>query len=340
MAELLERPRLRLRRRLDPLRRRRRARLRPLRHLVGGELAREGVADVLRVAGAGRARAGCSTSSPTPTSSSTGAAERPRPDGDLRRYYDLAMEGDRRVGHRGRGLDRRAAQARRRAVPGAGVPGDGASMPATRSRCPATPTRPRTSAATTTRRSSSSASSASSELAVFERPRAAPGADRMTASTGIGWDSHRLVAGRAADPRRRRHRPRARPRRPLRRRRAHPRGHRRAARRRRRWATSASTSPTPTSVRVAPTRSQLLRDGRRARSPSAGFAIVHVDATVVMERPKLAPHRDAIRASLAEALGAGARAGQRQGLDRRGDGLRRARRGRRRAGGGHGAAAA
>jgi 2-C-methyl-D-erythritol 2,4-cyclodiphosphate synthase len=34
-----------------------------------------------------------------------------------------------------------------------------------------------------------------------------------------------------------------------------------------------------------------------------GLAIRHVDATVMMERPKLAPHRGAIRASLAGALG-------------------------------------
>ena len=68
-----------------------------------------------------------------------------------------------------------------------------------------------------------------------------------------------------------------------------------------------------------------------------GLAVAHVDATVVMERPKLAPHRDAIRASLADGLGRGARARQREGLDRRGDGLRRSRRGRRRAGGGDGA---
>jgi 2-C-methyl-D-erythritol 2,4-cyclodiphosphate synthase len=33
-----------------------------------------------------------------------------------------------------------------------------------------------------------------------------------------------------------------------------------------------------------------------------GLAIAHVDATVVMERPRLAPHRDAIRASLADGL--------------------------------------
>ena len=34
-----------------------------------------------------------------------------------------------------------------------------------------------------------------------------------------------------------------------------------------------------------------------------GWAVVHVDATVVLERPKLAPHRDAIRDSLAGVLG-------------------------------------
>jgi 2-C-methyl-D-erythritol 2,4-cyclodiphosphate synthase len=34
-----------------------------------------------------------------------------------------------------------------------------------------------------------------------------------------------------------------------------------------------------------------------------GLRVAHVDTTVVMERPKLAGHRDAIRASLAEALG-------------------------------------
>jgi 2-C-methyl-D-erythritol 2,4-cyclodiphosphate synthase len=36
---------------------------------------------------------------------------------------------------------------------------------------------------------------------------------------------------------------------------------------------------------------------------AAGWAVEHVDATVVLERPKLAPHRDAIRDSLAAALG-------------------------------------
>jgi 2-C-methyl-D-erythritol 2,4-cyclodiphosphate synthase len=34
-----------------------------------------------------------------------------------------------------------------------------------------------------------------------------------------------------------------------------------------------------------------------------GLAVAHLDTTIVMERPKLAAHRDAIRASLAAALG-------------------------------------
>jgi 2-C-methyl-D-erythritol 2,4-cyclodiphosphate synthase len=48
----------------------------------------------------------------------------------------------------------------------------------------------------------------------------------------------------------------------------------------------------------------LLRDvvGRVA---GAGYTVVNVDATVVMERPKLSPHRAAIRAALAAALGVG-----------------------------------
>jgi 2-C-methyl-D-erythritol 2,4-cyclodiphosphate synthase len=46
----------------------------------------------------------------------------------------------------------------------------------------------------------------------------------------------------------------------------------------------------------------LLRDVV-ARVTDAGFAIDHVDTTVIMERPKLSPHRSAIRASLAAGLG-------------------------------------
>ncbi|MEO9023919.1 MAG: 2-C-methyl-D-erythritol 2,4-cyclodiphosphate synthase [Solirubrobacteraceae bacterium] len=36
---------------------------------------------------------------------------------------------------------------------------------------------------------------------------------------------------------------------------------------------------------------------------AAGLAVVHVDATVMMERPKLAPAREEIRTRLADALG-------------------------------------
>ena len=40
-----------------------------------------------------------------------------------------------------------------------------------------------------------------------------------------------------------------------------------------------------------------------ARVREAGFAPVHVDTTVMMERPKLGPHREAIRERLAGVLG-------------------------------------
>jgi len=46
----------------------------------------------------------------------------------------------------------------------------------------------------------------------------------------------------------------------------------------------------------------LLRDVL-GRVQEAGWVVAHVDATVVLERPKLAPHRDAIRESLASVLG-------------------------------------
>ena len=46
----------------------------------------------------------------------------------------------------------------------------------------------------------------------------------------------------------------------------------------------------------------LLRDVL-SRVQAAGWAVAHVDTTVVLERPKLAPHRDAIRESLASVLG-------------------------------------
>jgi 2-C-methyl-D-erythritol 2,4-cyclodiphosphate synthase len=47
---------------------------------------------------------------------------------------------------------------------------------------------------------------------------------------------------------------------------------------------------------------ELLRDVV-ARVRAAGHEVVHVDATVMLELPKLAPHREAIHASLEAVLG-------------------------------------
>ena len=46
----------------------------------------------------------------------------------------------------------------------------------------------------------------------------------------------------------------------------------------------------------------LLRDVVE-RVRAAGHELVHVDATLMLERPRIAPYRDAIRASLAAVLG-------------------------------------
>jgi 2-C-methyl-D-erythritol 2,4-cyclodiphosphate synthase len=47
---------------------------------------------------------------------------------------------------------------------------------------------------------------------------------------------------------------------------------------------------------------ELLRDVV-AHVRAEGHELVHVDATVMLERPRLAPHREAIQASLAAVLG-------------------------------------
>ena len=47
---------------------------------------------------------------------------------------------------------------------------------------------------------------------------------------------------------------------------------------------------------------ELLRDVVE-RVRAAGHEVVHVDATVMLEQPKLAPHREAIQASLEAVLG-------------------------------------
>jgi 2-C-methyl-D-erythritol 2,4-cyclodiphosphate synthase len=59
-----------------------------------------------------------------------------------------------------------------------------------------------------------------------------------------------------------------------------------------------------------------------------GYAVVHVDSTVLMERPKLGPHKAEVRASLAGALGVGdervnvkASTGEGMGFVGRGEGV-------------------
>ncbi|HEX6620395.1 MAG TPA: 2-C-methyl-D-erythritol 2,4-cyclodiphosphate synthase [Solirubrobacteraceae bacterium] len=123
----------------------------------------------------------------------------------------------------------------------------------------------------------------------------------MTATTGIGWDSHRLVAGRPlilggvtiehelglvghsdADA-----------------------------------LTHAIIDALlgaaamgdigqhfpDTDERYRDADSMLLLRTVVATLAERGLTVTHVDATVVMERPKLAPYRDAIRAALADGLG-------------------------------------
>ena len=128
------------------------------------------------------------------------------------------------------------------------------------------------------------------ELCVFDRRDAPPGADRprVSVTTGIGWDVHqlaegrRLVLGGVAD------RARPRPARALRRRRADPRGDGRAARRRRARRHRRRTSRTPTALRgrglaraPAPRRRRCWASARSSTSTRRSL----------MERPKLAPHK-------------------------------------------------
>lgn len=47
----------------------------------------------------------------------------------------------------------------------------------------------------------------------------------------------------------------------------------------------------------------VLLDAVLQRLTGGGYRVVHVDGTVIMERPKLGPHREAIRSRLADALG-------------------------------------
>lgn len=59
----------------------------------------------------------------------------------------------------------------------------------------------------------------------------------------------------------------------------------------------------PTDQRWRGADSRTFLAEAAAMVAAAGYRIVNVDATVVLESPKLAPHRDAIRSALAVALG-------------------------------------
>ena len=94
--------------------------------------------------------------------------ERPRPEGDLRRFYDRAMEG---IAESGIAVEVSTAGLRKpvgRALPRPRVPGDGASTPATRSRCRATRTRPTSSASATSEALRAARRPRRHELCVFE----------------------------------------------------------------------------------------------------------------------------------------------------------------------------
>ena len=69
-----------------------------------------------------------------------------------------------------------------------------------------------------------------------------------------------------------------------------------------RSATSARCSPTPTRRTRGRTPSRCS-PRPCARVHAAGWRVGNVDVTVVAERPKIGPHREAMRARLAEALG-------------------------------------
>ena len=252
-----------------------------------------------------------------------GARRRPAP------LLRAGARGDRRDRDRGRGLDRRAAQAGRRDLPVAGVPGRARSRRARRSRSRATRTSPSTSATPTTARSSCSTALGVRELAVFERRvRRLEPIGPMSVRTGLGYDCHRLVAGRRlvlggvelpserglaghSDADALTHAvidARARRRGARRHRHALPR-HRRALARRRLDRAAAR--------------------GGRARARDAGYAIVNVDATVadggaearLGARADARPPRRRARRSTPERVNVKATTGEGIGFVGRGEGV-------------------
>ena len=156
---------------------------------------RQGLAALLRDARRGRPHR--HVRHPRPPRPREGLGRR-RPDA-RRRPAPLLRAGDgrhRRVGRGDRGVHGRAAQARGGDLPGRRHSWRCAWRPAGRWRCPATPTCPRTSATATSRRSSGWPSVGVTELAVFEGRERRLEPTRMSARSGIGYDSHRFGEGR------------------------------------------------------------------------------------------------------------------------------------------------
>ena len=300
---LPRRARLGLRRRLGPLRPRRRGRPRGpgLGARLGPRRLRgQGLGALLRHARRGRALRPLRHHGPPRPRQGLGlraAAARARPALLLR----AGGGGDAGVRSGDGALDRRTAQARGRAVSGAGDAGDGGRRRAAdrallrrpRSRAARLPLRRRA------RRAGRRRGDRDLRLRGPARAGWSPSAD---GPDGPGHRLARVRAGPPADPRRRRHPARGGARGAFRRRRADPCRDRRPAGRGRRSATSASTSPTPIRGFGRRLARAAAHRGRRT-CDERGWAIGNVDATVVLERPKLAPYRDAIRASLAAALG-------------------------------------
>ena len=71
-----------------------------------------------------------------------------------------------------------------------------------------------------------------------------------------------------------------------------------------RWATSANTSRTPT-PRWAGADSIALLQQVAALVREHGYVLCNLDATVLAQAPKLAPHIQAMRENLAAAIGCG-----------------------------------
>ena len=120
------------------------------------------------------------------------------------------------------------------------------------------------------------------------------------------------------------------PRRPLRRRRAAARDLRRAARRRRRWATSASTIPTARRSTPTSTAASCCATWRRS-SKALKLKVVNVDATIIAEAPRMAPHIPRMIGNIAADLGVAPAAINIKATTTEQPRLRRPRRGHRRA---------